>query len=56
MTRDHLAGSHEDAANAVLAAVGYNSPLLLKWLWLLCALSLICLANTNPSHITRQRI
>ncbi|MBE7159013.1 MAG: IS5 family transposase [Rhodospirillales bacterium] len=31
MERNHLAGRHGDAANAVLAAIGYNFSLLLKW-------------------------
>jgi IS5 family transposase len=38
MGRNHLAHSVGDAINAVLAAVGYNFRLLLKWLALLCAL------------------
>jgi IS5 family transposase len=38
MTRNHLAGAAGDASNAVLAAVGYNFRLLLRWLALLCAL------------------
>ncbi len=37
MGRHHLIGSAGDAINAVLAAVGYNFRLLLKWLTLLCA-------------------
>ncbi len=37
MGRNHLIGSAGDAINAVLAAVGYNFRLLLKWLMLLCA-------------------
>ena len=35
--RNHLAGRAGDAANAVLAAVGYNFGLLLRWLALCCA-------------------
>jgi IS5 family transposase len=38
MGRNHLAHSAGDAINAVLAAVGYNFRLLLRWLALLCAL------------------
>ena len=38
MGRNHLAHSAGDAINAVLAAVGYNFRLLLKWLALLWAL------------------
>lgn len=37
MDRNYLAGRAGDAANAVLAAVGYNFRLLLNWLALLCA-------------------
>ena len=37
MGRNHLAGSAGDASNAVLAAVGYNFKLLIRWLALLCA-------------------
>lgn len=32
MERNHLAGRHGDAANAVLAGAGYNFSLLVKWL------------------------
>lgn len=38
MGRNHLAGRAGDAANAVLAAAGYNFRLLIRWLALLCAL------------------
>jgi IS5 family transposase len=54
MTRNRLVGSHGDAANAVLAAVGYNFRLLLKWLWLLCALILTRLAATNSPAMSPQ--
>jgi IS5 family transposase len=37
MGRNHLAHRAGDAINAVLAAVGYNFRLLLRWLALLCA-------------------
>src|SRR5271165_6669218 len=46
MGRNHLAGTHGDAANAVLAAAGYNFRRLLEWLALL--LSTI-LAALNPA-------
>jgi IS5 family transposase len=46
MGRNHLAPSAGDAINAVLAAVGYNFRLLLKWLALLCALIMALFANT----------
>ena len=45
MGRNHLIGSAGDAINAVLAAVGYNFRLLLKWLALLCAFIWIRLAS-----------
>ena len=35
MGRNYLAGTHGDAANAVLAAAGYNFRRLLEWLALL---------------------
>lgn len=37
MNRNHLAGTHGDAANAVLAAAGYNFRLIIRWLALLWA-------------------
>jgi IS5 family transposase len=37
MDRNHLAGSRGDAANAVLAAAGYNFRLLFLWISILCA-------------------
>ena len=37
MGRNHLAHTAGDTINAVLAAVGYNFRLLLRWLALLCA-------------------
>ncbi len=47
MSRNHLIGSAGDAINAVLAAVGYNFRLLLKWLALWCAW-IITLLTTAP--------
>ena len=38
MGRNYLAGSHGDAANAVLAAAGYNFRRLLEWLALLLSI------------------
>jgi transposase, IS5 family len=35
MGRNYLAGTHGDAANAILAAAGYNFRRLLEWLALL---------------------
>jgi transposase, IS5 family len=46
MGRNRLAHSAGDAINAVLAAVGYNFRLLLKWLALLCAWCMALLAAT----------
>src|SRR4051812_37193473 len=51
MGRNHLAGRAGDAANAVLAAVGYNFGLLLRWLALLLRIVLAVLAA--PSHSNR---
>ena len=50
MDRNFLIGSHGDATNAVLAAVGYNFARLIAWLReLLCALWLaIQLAGVTP--------
>ena len=47
MGRNYLAGTHGDAANAVLAAAGYNFRRLLEWLALL--LSIILAALTAPA-------
>jgi IS5 family transposase len=55
MNRNFLIGSHGDAANAILAAVGYNFRRLAAWLReLLCALLLIGLADRQTS-IAPQR-
>jgi hypothetical protein len=51
---NHLAGSPEDAAHAVLAVVGYNFQLALKWQSLLCALILTVLANPTSLASSRQ--
>jgi transposase, IS5 family len=45
MGRNYLAGTHRDAANAILAAAGYNFRRLLEWLALLLS---IILAALNP--------
>jgi IS5 family transposase len=37
MDRNHLKGRTGDAANALLAAIGYNFRLLIAWITLLCA-------------------
>ena len=49
MGRNHLAHSSGDAINAVLAAVGYNFRLLLRWLRLL--LWHIVLALIAPAQL-----
>ena len=49
MGRNYLGHSAGDAINAVLAAVGYNFRLLLKWLALLCAVIRGLLVAGNPS-------
>ena len=43
MGRNYLAGSHGDAANAILAAAGYNFRRLLEWLALLLSIILAAL-------------
>ncbi len=52
---NHLVGSAGDAINAVLAAVGYNFRLLLRWLALLCAFIWSRLAPA-PSQSSRPQI
>jgi transposase, IS5 family len=52
MGRHHLIGSAGDAINAVLAAVGYNFRLLLKWLALLWVFIWILLASA-PGRSSR---
>ena len=47
MGRNFLAHASGDAANAVLAAAGYNFSLLLKWLYLLCAFILAALTQSR---------
>jgi transposase, IS5 family len=52
MGRNHLAGTEGDAANAVLAAAGYNFRRLLKWLRLLLRLFLAALAAEPDDQIS----
>src|SRR5829696_4855172 len=52
MGRNHLAGRTGDAANAVLAAAGYNFGLLLRWLALLLRFVLAVLAASSHSSRT----
>jgi IS5 family transposase len=51
MGRNHLAGTKGDAANAVLAAAGYNFRRLLEWLRLLLCLFLAALAAASDDQI-----
>jgi IS5 family transposase len=53
MGRNHLAGRHGDAINAIMAAVGYNFRRILAWIAaLLCALS--ALLNTTSETSVLQ--
>ncbi len=54
MGRNHLAHSTGDATNAVLAGVGYNFRLLLRWLALLCAWILMLLAPAPDRSPAQQ--
>ena len=54
MGRNYLAHSTGDAINAVLAAVGYNFRLLLRWLALLYAWILMLLAPAPDRSPTQQ--
>jgi transposase, IS5 family len=52
MGRNYLVGSQGDAINAVLAAVGYNFRLLLRWLAFWCAVLRVLLAPApSPSPV-----
>ena len=59
MGRNYLIGRHGDAANAILAAVGYNFRRLLAWLTaLLCLLRIASLtpaAHGNPDNSAALR-
>jgi IS5 family transposase len=54
MSRNHLAHTQGDAANAVLAAVGYNFRRILAWLRLLLAIIWAGLAAARQSNQTLQ--
>src|SRR5271157_4547790 len=55
MARNYLAGTHGDAANAVLAAAGYNFRRLLEWLTLLLSIILAALtAATSQDSIPKS--
>jgi transposase, IS5 family len=52
MNRNYLAHNHGDAANAILAAAGYNFSLLLKWLkavWLILCWALFSSIQTKAA-------
>ena len=51
MGRNYLAGAHGDAANAVLAAAGYNFRRLLAWLaalWRVFIMAILATARDAP--------
>jgi len=50
MDRNYLAGKQGDAVNALLAAVGYNFSLLLKWLRQLMCLIAAIIATFLPKQ------
>ena len=49
MGRNHLKGRDGDRINAVLAAVGYNFSLLLRWLAALLWALVLLLVSSGPS-------
>ena len=52
MGRNYLSGAHGDAANAVLAAAGYNFRRLLAWLaalWRAFVMALLAAVNDEPA-------
>lgn len=55
MGRNFLAHSAGDAANAVLAAVGYNFRRLLAWLALLRLLLIVAIRDRQPPNIANAR-
>ncbi len=50
MGRNYFAGTHGDAANAALAAAGYNFGCLLAWLALLLSIILAALDAATSHH------
>ena len=51
MGRNYLAGSNGDAANAVLAAAGYNFRRLLEWtaaFWRAFVMAILAAARDDP--------
>ncbi len=50
MGRNYLAGRSGDAINAVLAAVGYNFSLLIKWLRILLAIIVAAIGATSDDR------
>jgi transposase, IS5 family len=55
MDRNYLIGSHGGAANAVLAAVGYNFRRLATWLRKLLRALFLLLFATRPNHEVARR-
>jgi len=56
MGRNHLAHSQGDAANAVLAAIGYNFRRILAWIAFLCAVIWAIIASNNwPTPLPQSR-
>ena len=54
MGRNYLAGTHGDAANAVLAAAGYNFRRLLEWLaalWRVFIMAILAAAQHAPISV-----
>jgi IS5 family transposase len=51
MNRNYLHHRSGDANNAILAAIGYNFSLLLRWLRLLLRLILAALCAALPAHL-----
>ena len=56
MGRNYLAHSSGDAINAVLAAVGYNFRLLLRWLRLLLFRMLIAIVGTSKLNSAEKDV
>ncbi len=54
MGRNYLAGAHGDAANAVLAAAGYNFRRLLAWLAALWRVFIMAILADRDAPIPAQ--
>ena len=58
MGRNYLAGTQGDAANAVLAAAGYNFRRLLEWLaafWRVCVMAILAALNSAVGQDQRLK-